>query len=526
MGFSKREYWSGLPCPSSGDLPYPGIEPRSPALWQTLYRLSHQGSPFCWQGCKIWMSAICMQTSFPPCMLGVVPLIEGLAGGEVTWACTAYWGGLPLLWGCHCPVRVRSLVVGAGTPRSVSELSFWSATSGRWDWSTAAGREGLSFPPRAVHPCVCSAVSLFARCAGSHAARLLDLLSAHLNHSCGCDWPSLLSGIVLTGLPASSYGSQAPGLLWLCRTAPGAMEAAQTVAWPHPYVCVPAKPTVANARLLSVVGALVHSDGRQGLSLQSQWGWCWGWWGGDRCRSKVPTAERRVQSLLLSCTGLGRLGRACGEVGGKGSPGFFHKHALSWSPLRPSLRPFRLSLCSWQQSSPHAHPPNPGFQHPASSTPAHMNLRLGGAGLWHRPSMRGSLCPAWLLCSPLSPWNSPSVPADLPTRKRGFPRLRNLSSFLHRGAGPFPFPLCFLLSCLVAWGFSYPFRCLKSSASVQHVLCENCPVPDVPGERWTPHAPIALSWPLTPPSSVFFFFSNRGGRMVRCSLPSKIEAED
>ena len=37
------------------------------------------------------------------------------------------------------------------------------------------------------------------------------------------------------------------------------------------------------------------------------------------------------------------------------------------------------------------------------------------------------------------PLKLPSVPADLPTRKRGFPRLRNLSSFLHRGAGPFPF---------------------------------------------------------------------------------------
>ena len=32
MGFSKQEYWSGLPFPSPGDLPYPGIEPRSPAL--------------------------------------------------------------------------------------------------------------------------------------------------------------------------------------------------------------------------------------------------------------------------------------------------------------------------------------------------------------------------------------------------------------------------------------------------------------------------------------------------------------
>ena len=32
MGFSRQEYWSGLPFPSPGDLPSPGIEPRSPAL--------------------------------------------------------------------------------------------------------------------------------------------------------------------------------------------------------------------------------------------------------------------------------------------------------------------------------------------------------------------------------------------------------------------------------------------------------------------------------------------------------------
>ena len=27
IGFSKQEYWSGLPFPSPGDLPHPGIEP-------------------------------------------------------------------------------------------------------------------------------------------------------------------------------------------------------------------------------------------------------------------------------------------------------------------------------------------------------------------------------------------------------------------------------------------------------------------------------------------------------------------
>ena len=32
MEFSRQEYWSGLPFPSPGDLPGPGIEPRSPAL--------------------------------------------------------------------------------------------------------------------------------------------------------------------------------------------------------------------------------------------------------------------------------------------------------------------------------------------------------------------------------------------------------------------------------------------------------------------------------------------------------------
>ena len=32
MGFSRQGYWSGLPFPFPGDLPHPGIEPRSPTL--------------------------------------------------------------------------------------------------------------------------------------------------------------------------------------------------------------------------------------------------------------------------------------------------------------------------------------------------------------------------------------------------------------------------------------------------------------------------------------------------------------
>ena len=32
MGFSRQEYWSGLPFPSPGNLPNPGLKPGSPAL--------------------------------------------------------------------------------------------------------------------------------------------------------------------------------------------------------------------------------------------------------------------------------------------------------------------------------------------------------------------------------------------------------------------------------------------------------------------------------------------------------------
>ena len=45
MGFSKQEYWSGLPFPSPGDLPDPGIKLRSPAL-QVDSLLSEPPLPF------------------------------------------------------------------------------------------------------------------------------------------------------------------------------------------------------------------------------------------------------------------------------------------------------------------------------------------------------------------------------------------------------------------------------------------------------------------------------------------------
>jgi len=48
MIFSRQEYWSGLPCPPSGDLPDPGVETMSPVVPVLLVDslpLSHWESP-------------------------------------------------------------------------------------------------------------------------------------------------------------------------------------------------------------------------------------------------------------------------------------------------------------------------------------------------------------------------------------------------------------------------------------------------------------------------------------------------
>ena len=45
MGFSRQKYWSGLPFPSPGDLPNPGIEPGSPALEADALTSEPPGKP-------------------------------------------------------------------------------------------------------------------------------------------------------------------------------------------------------------------------------------------------------------------------------------------------------------------------------------------------------------------------------------------------------------------------------------------------------------------------------------------------
>ena len=45
VGFSRQEYWSGLPLPSPGDLPNPGTEPRFPTLQEDALLSEPPGNP-------------------------------------------------------------------------------------------------------------------------------------------------------------------------------------------------------------------------------------------------------------------------------------------------------------------------------------------------------------------------------------------------------------------------------------------------------------------------------------------------
>ena len=68
MGFSRQEYWSGLPFPSPGDLANPGIKPRSPALQadDLLTELWRKSSIDIWYWHQFsWLTQLC-PTLFDP----------------------------------------------------------------------------------------------------------------------------------------------------------------------------------------------------------------------------------------------------------------------------------------------------------------------------------------------------------------------------------------------------------------------------------------------------------------------------
>lgn len=148
------------------------------------------------------------------------------------------------------------------------------------------------------------------------------------------------------------------------------------------------------------------------------------------------------------------MGRARGERGWQWHPRLLPQTWAVVEPLMPvpsSLQAVSLQLTAVPSLCPHSKP-----QVPAPSLHPHQHTRISG---WEAQGCDTD-CPAWLLRSPLPQLISPSG--------RWVPQAQEpLLQLPHRGAGPFPFPLCFLLSFLVAWGVSYPLTSLWSPASVQ-----------------------------------------------------------
>ena len=75
MGFSRQEYWSGLPCLPPGELPDPGIKLRSPALQAHSLPSGHHGSRD-----NVYWPALIVCDVLPYCVWCVIPMAN-LQGG-------------------------------------------------------------------------------------------------------------------------------------------------------------------------------------------------------------------------------------------------------------------------------------------------------------------------------------------------------------------------------------------------------------------------------------------------------------
>ena len=92
MGFSRQEYWSGLPCPSPEDLPDPGVKPRYPALQTdslpsttTLYKRGNRCRKVRWlinfKKSRSNPAKARSWTGCPPCKYFLMPALGVPRGG-------------------------------------------------------------------------------------------------------------------------------------------------------------------------------------------------------------------------------------------------------------------------------------------------------------------------------------------------------------------------------------------------------------------------------------------------------------
>ena len=76
MGFSRQEYWNGLPCPSPGDLPDSGIELGSPALQTPLSWLFPSGGQSIGASASASVLPMNIHNWFPLELTGLISLLS------------------------------------------------------------------------------------------------------------------------------------------------------------------------------------------------------------------------------------------------------------------------------------------------------------------------------------------------------------------------------------------------------------------------------------------------------------------
>ena len=96
MGFSRQQYWSGVPFPSPGDLPDPGTEPRSPALRADVLQSEPPREAFYLPKTSlkiIFRGLFQLESNFsskPPCILGYADFTTRLCGLSEGKDCVSY----------------------------------------------------------------------------------------------------------------------------------------------------------------------------------------------------------------------------------------------------------------------------------------------------------------------------------------------------------------------------------------------------------------------------------------------------
>ena len=92
MEFSRQKYWSGLPFPSPGDLPNPGIEPRSPALQADALPSEQPRKPK-----ELLNPLLLLLSRFSRVRLCATPLTAAhQAPPSMGFSRQEYWSGVPL----------------------------------------------------------------------------------------------------------------------------------------------------------------------------------------------------------------------------------------------------------------------------------------------------------------------------------------------------------------------------------------------------------------------------------------------